>query len=71
MITTLGSPFGSVVGTVIPPLFVNKEEYVTEEDRELGVDETFNYIITQCSITSALFLFTVIFFRNKPKIAPR
>ena len=38
MITTLGNPFGSVVGTVIPPLFVNKEEYVTEEDRELGVD---------------------------------
>ena len=71
MISTMGNPIGAVVGTVIPPLFVNKEEYVTEEDRELGVDQTFSYVITQCSITSALFLFTVLFFRNKPKIAPR
>ena len=71
MISTLGNPIGAIFGTVIPPLFVNKEDYLTEEDRELGVDQTFNYIVAQSSITSALFLFTFLFLRNKPKIAPR
>ena len=71
MISSFGNPIGTIFGTVIPPLVVDKDEYTTADDRALGIDQTFHYIIVQSSIATALFVFTIVFFRDKPKIAPR
>eukprot|EP00828_Plagiopyla_frontata_P047671 TRINITY_DN8880_c0_g1_i1.p2 TRINITY_DN8880_c0_g1~~TRINITY_DN8880_c0_g1_i1.p2 ORF type:complete len:310 (-),score=32.67 TRINITY_DN8880_c0_g1_i1:115-1044(-) len=61
------NPLGCGIGFIVPVLLVPDDESLTIEE---GKDKTKNLMVCQATICGVVLLLTLIFFRNKPKIAP-